>query len=107
MPKGFLKIVDKAYSACDKLLKDGIKLSKDKGLEDNMSIMKEAYATLSKHLRNLDHVKEREELPGETTLNKENLDAFLATIAKDVQKYNKEIESAKGILKAMKNWCSP
>lgn len=103
MPKNFMKIVDKAHAACNKLLKDGAKLSKNKGLEDKMSIMKEAYATLSKHLRNLDYVKEWKELPEETVLNKENLDAFLGTIAKNVQKYNKEIESAKEALKALNN----
>ncbi len=103
MPKSFLKIVDKAHSACDKLLKDGMKLSKDKDLSDKTGIMKQAYSTLSKHIRDLDHVRAWEELPGDKPLTKSNLDEFLGAVALDVQKYNKEIEGAKGTLKALKN----
>ena len=80
-----------------------MKLSKEGALKDRAGLMKEAYTTLSKHLRDLDHVKAWEELPGESILSKTSLDNFLGDIAANVKKYNTEIEAAKGALKAAKN----
>ena len=59
------------------------------------------YTTLNKHLRDLDHVKAWEELPGENSSTKASLDNFLDDIAANVKKYNADI--AKGALKALKN----
>ena len=98
-----MQIVDKAHGACEKLLKEGMKLSKESALKDKAAIMKEAWSTLSKHVRELEHVKAWEELPGEATLTKTNLDEFLGKVAASVKKYNTEIESAKGALKASMN----
>lgn len=96
-------VVEKAYGACEKLIKEGMKLSKEGALKDRAALMKEAYTTLNKHLRDLDHVKAWEELPGESALTKASLDSFLGDIAASVKKYNTEIEAAKGALKALKN----
>jgi len=103
LPASFLTLVDKAFAATDKLLKEGFRLSKDKNLADKAPIMKQAYQALSKHQRELDHVKCWGEIPGAEQVSKMACDKFLSTIAEDVAKYNREIEAAKGQLKALKN----
>ncbi|CAJ1402570.1 unnamed protein product [Effrenium voratum] len=101
LPEGFLKTLAKAATACDKLLKEGLKLSKERGLAEKEGALKAAYADLTKHQSQIEHVKTWKELPNtDGPLTKGALDNFLLDIARDVDKYNKEIESVKGILKA-------
>ncbi|CAJ1377389.1 unnamed protein product [Effrenium voratum] len=101
LPEGFLKTLGKAATACDKLLKEGLKLSKERGLAEKEGALKAAYADLTKHQSQIEHVKTWKELPNtDGPLTKGTLDNFLLDIARDVDKYNREIESVKGILKA-------
>ena len=104
LPEGFLKTLAKAATACDKLLKEGLKLSKERGLAEKEGALKAAYADLTKHQSQIEHVKTWKELPNtDGPLTKGALDNFLLDIARDVDKYNREIESVKGILKARRN----
>ncbi|CAJ1436969.1 unnamed protein product [Effrenium voratum] len=98
LPEGFLKTLAKAATACDKLLKEGLKLSKERGLAEKEGALKAAYADLTKHQSQIEHVKTWKELPNtDGPLTKGALDNFLLDIARDVDKYNREIESVKGI----------
>ncbi|CAJ1434523.1 unnamed protein product [Effrenium voratum] len=93
-----------AATACDKLLKEGLKLSKERGLAEKEGALKAAYADLTKHQSQIEHVKTWKELPNtDGPLTKGALDNFLLDIARDVDKYNREIESVKGVLKARRN----
>ena len=103
LPPAFMTLVEKAFGATEKLLKEGFRLSKEKNLVDKAPIMKAAYQALSKHQRDLDHVKCWGEIPGVERVSKVACDKFLAAIADDVSKYNKEIEAAKGQLKSLTN----
>ncbi len=95
--------MQKATIACEKLLKEGLRLSKEKALAEKSKAMKEAWSTLSNHHRDLEHVNNWNELPSSESLSKASLDSFLAKIAQDVSRFNREIEGAKGMLKASNN----
>ena len=103
LPADFKKVLDKATVACEKLLKEGMRLSKEKALAEKRQVMKEAWSILSGHHRDLEHVSNWNELPSNESLTKGSLDSFLGKVAQDVSRFNREIEGAKGMLKAISN----
>lgn len=76
-----------------------MRLSKENALEDKAGVLKSAYSALTKRQRDIEHVKTWSELPNSVASTKQNLDTFMLAIAQDVDKFNTEIQSAKGILK--------
>eukprot|EP00435_Cladocopium_sp_Y103_P010211 s5163_g2.t1 len=65
LPASFDALVVKARTACDKLMKDTLKLEKDVP-HDKKPVMKDGYKTMSKHLATLDHMKAFCEFPDGT-----------------------------------------
>eukprot|EP00435_Cladocopium_sp_Y103_P057906 s747_g20.t1 len=68
LPASFDTLVVKARSACDKLMKDTLKLEKDVPGEKK-PVMKDGYKTMSKHLATLDHMKAFCEFPDGTGIS--------------------------------------
>lgn len=62
LPGSFQKLLDKGLGACEKLLKDTLKLQKEVTGEKQKQL-KDGYAAISKHLQAMDHVKNFVELP--------------------------------------------
>ncbi len=102
MPASLTKVLTKAKDAVGKLLKQGGSFIKEPKLKDKMPVMKEAYKILSGHLNDIDHVLTLEELPNGKTTTKSNLEEFLCEVAGAVDKYNGEMESARGFLNSKK-----
>ena len=70
---------------------------------EDKNLIKEGYSCLTSHLSALNHYKMFEELPDKKPLSKVNMEKFIGTVAKDVQRFNAEIEASKGRIRAKSN----
>ena len=97
IPQNIKKLATKAKEACERLLKDGSKLTAQ---ADVQGLFKEGYKTLSTHITNLNNFLMFDELPGDASVNKASLENFIGHVAQDVEKFNGEIQAAKARAKA-------
>eukprot|EP00435_Cladocopium_sp_Y103_P050735 s3256_g15.t1 len=97
LPAFFDALVAKARTACDKLMKDTLKLEKDVP-HDKKSVMKDGYKTMSKHLATLDHMKAFCEFPDGTGISTTTFENCMG----DVDQLNTKVEEFKGYVKAKK-----
>ena len=104
IPASIKPLLDKARGACERLLKEGMKLVKDGALQSTeLGRVKEGHMKLSKHVSDISTLMTWHELPEKATLSRTNLERFVHDIAASVDTFNGDIESAKGRLKARKN----
>lgn len=101
LPTSFDALVAKARTACDKLMKDTLKLEKDLPHE-KMSVMKDGYKTMSKHLGTLDHMKAFCEFPDGSSISATTFENCMGDIAQSVDQLNTKVEEFKGYVKAKK-----
>lgn len=97
IPESVQKLANKAKDACERLLKDGMKLV---GNRDVQPMVKEGYKSLSLQIQNLNNLLMFGELPEKATVNRASLENFIGNVAQDVDKYNGEISAAKARVKA-------
>lgn len=102
MPESLIKVLNKAKDAVNKLLKQGGSYVQEPKLQDKLPVMREAYKVLSGHLADIDSVLTLEELPNGKTTTKSNLEEFMCEVAVSAEKYNGEMESARGFLNSKK-----
>ena len=101
IPKSMKGIVDKAYDANNRLSGEGMKLLKK--LEDGSDLWKKLkgqYCTSQKHMSDLKHLIEFQELPNMSELTKGNFDKMLKDVAENTAAFNESVEMAKGKIRA-------
>jgi len=101
VPKSMKAVVEKAHDANNRLSAEGMKLLKK--LEDGSDLwkkLKAEYCTSQKHISDLKHLMDFQELPNMAELTKGNFDKMLKDVADNTSALNESVEMAKGKIRA-------